>query len=359
VKEDVSSLPLDAERGIRRALEKSEERFRRAVEFSPTAMVMVDAEGTIEMVNAQTERMFGYDRSNLLGRPVEMLVPERSRRTYPSLRQSFFRNPRSRPMGAGRELYGLRKDGSEFPVEIGLNPIETDEGLMVLAAIMDVSDRKQTEASLQAALAEKDVLLGEIHHRVKNNLQIVCSLLDLQSGRIGDARVAEMLRDSQNRVKSMALIHQTLYQSNDFAQIDFASFLHMLCTSLMSSYGLEPDRIDLRIEANGPSLPLNAAIPCGLVVNELITNALKHGFPDGRRGTIGIGFEGAGEGRARLTVSDDGVGISEGVDFKTAGTLGLQLVHILSEQIRGELDIRRAAPTRFSLTFPIQDEEQL
>jgi len=357
VEEEVSSLSPDAESSIRRALEKSEERFRRVVEFSPTAMVMVDADGTIEMVNAQTERMFGYDRSEMLGQPMEMLVPERFHRNYPSLRRAFFRAPRSRPMGTAKGLCGLRKDGSEFPVEIGLNPIETDDGVHVLSAIMDMSEREQTEASIRAALAEKDVLLGEIHHRVKNNLQIVCSLLDLQSGRIGDPRVAEMLRDSQNRVKSMALIHQTLYQSNDFAQIDFASFLQSLGTSLMSSYGLEPGRIDLRIEADGPGLPLNAAIPCGLIVNELIANALKHAFPDRRRGVISIGFDGVGDDRARLTVADDGIGIPESTDFAKAETLGLQLVHILSDQLQGELDVRRAGPTRFSLTFPIRDEE--
>ncbi|MGF1627036.1 MAG: PAS domain S-box protein, partial [Alphaproteobacteria bacterium] len=182
-----------------------EERFRRVVEAAPNAMVMIGASGRIEMVNAQTEAMFGYPRDAMLGQDIEMLVPERFRPRHPALRGAFFGEPRSRPMGAGRDLYGLHSDGSEFPVEIGLNPIETEDGIMVLSAIVDISDRKQKEARIETALKEKDLLLAEIHHRVKNNLQVVHSLLDLQSAQISDRAVREMLRESQNRVQSMAL----------------------------------------------------------------------------------------------------------------------------------------------------------
>jgi PAS domain S-box-containing protein len=168
-------------------------------------MVMISQTGLIEMVNAQAERVFGYVRKNLLGQPIEMLVPERFRRVHPGLRGSFFSAPVSRPMGVGRDLFGLKADGTEFPIEIGLNPIETDEGSMVLSAIVDISDRKHKEQSIHAALKEKDVLLGEIYHRVKNNLQIVHSLLGLQSSNIGDEIVLGMMRESQNRIRSMAL----------------------------------------------------------------------------------------------------------------------------------------------------------
>jgi PAS domain S-box-containing protein len=352
--EHVPPATLSAEHEMEVALRKSEERFRQVVEFAPSAMVMVDASGRICMVNIQAEKMFGYSRAELIGLPLETLVPERFRRSHTGLRATFYANASSRPMGAGRDLYAVRKDGSEIPVEIGLNPVETEEGTMVLSTILDISDRKQKEESIQAALNEKDVLLGEIHHRVKNNLQIVCSLLDLQSARIKDPAAAEMLRDSQNRVRTMALIHRTLYQSNDFARVDFANFLDSLAPTLVSSYGMGPSRVNLTIDAVEVLLPLNAAIPCGLVVNELISNALKHAFPQGRQGEISIRLAIEGDDTVILSVSDDGAGIPDHIDIAQADSLGLQLVSHLTDQLGGELSVHRRAPTRFLLRFPMQ-----
>jgi two-component sensor histidine kinase len=157
----------------------------------------------------------------------------------------------------------------------------------------------------------------------------------------------------------MALIHQTLYQSKDFADIDFGNFLHTLGSSLLSSYGVQPDRVKLGIATDGKTLPLSLAVPCGLIVNEIITNALKHAFPGGREGRIDIAFEDLGEDAVRLTVSDDGVGIPEVIDFSQTETLGMQLVHLLADQLRGELHIRRTKPTSFALTFPVRHDEEM
>ncbi len=336
------------------ALRKSEERFRRVVEYAPNAIVMTNEAGRIEMVNAQAERLFGYDRSELLGQQVEVLVPQPMRSGHPSMRDKFFREPRSRPMGAGRDLCGLHKDGTMFPVEIGLNPIETEEGTMVLAAIIDISDRKREEKRIKDALREKDLLLGEIHHRVKNNLQIIHSLLGLQTSRVRDPVALAMLRESQNRVLSMALIHQTLYQSKDFARVDFGAFLDALVPTLITSYGIHSDRFTVSVDANGAHLPISAAIPCGLIVNELMTNTLKHGFPDGRRGEITVRLANGDNGNVLLSVSDNGVGLPENLDIDKATTLGLQLVGLLAEQVGGELAIWRRDPTRFELRFPME-----
>ena len=220
------------------------------------------------------------------------------------------------------------------------------------SSIFPTANKK--EERIEAALKEKDILLGEIHHRVKNNLQVVNSLLDLQIDRIVDPVVLDMLRESQNRIKSMALIHQTLYESRDFVQVDFSNFLDSMAPTLVTSYGIDPDRIALSIDAVEVQLPINAAIPCGLVVNELISNALKHAFPNNGSGEIRIRLARDSESHATLSVSDNGTGIPADFDLAGTETLGLQLVNLLTDQLGGTLEIHRANPTVFTLRFPIQ-----
>ncbi|MEA2754546.1 MAG: hypothetical protein QOJ54_835 [Aliidongia sp.] len=331
-----------------------EERFRLVVEAAPNAMVMINAAGRIEMVNTQAERVFGYERTDLVGQPVEMLVPTRFRPHHPGLRDAFFTDPRPRSMGAGRDLYGLRRDGSEFPVEIGLNPIKTEDGMMVLSAIVDISDRKQKEARLHKVLQEKDVLLSEIHHRVKNNLQVIYSLLDLQATRISDPAMLDILRDSQNRIRSMVQIHQTLYQSKDFAEVDFGQFLDALIPALIASYGIDGNKVSLTIKAEQVRLPIDAAVPCGLVVNELISNALKHAFPRGRGGEIKVRLTHDTDRSVILSVSDNGIGLPDGLEMTDPTTLGLQLVALLADQLGGDVSVHRIDPTQFTLKFPVR-----
>jgi len=333
------------------ARKRLEERLRQVVESAPSAMIMINQSGIIEMVNVQAERVFGYLRNELLGQPIELLVPLRYSAQHPAMRSSFFHDPLTRPMGKGRDLYARRKDGSEFPVEIGLNPIETDEGTKVLSAIVDISDRKQKEQKIQTALEEKNILLSEIHHRVKNNLQIVHSLLDLQSTRIDDPAVLDMLRDSQNRIRSMALIHQTLYLSNDFAKVNINNVLESLIPALMESYNIDHSRVHHSFNAVDVLLSINLAIPCGLIINELISNALKHAFPSPTSGTITVELTKQADEKILLSVSDSGVGISSELDLHKTNTLGLQLVRLLAEQIGATLTIERANPTRFALLF--------
>lgn len=329
-----------------------EDRFRRVVESAPSAMVMINTEGQIEMVNNQAERMFGYVRGELLGKPVEVLIPGQFQHNHPALRKAFLADPRSRPMGAGRDLYACRKDGSEFPVEIGLNPLDTSEGLMILSSIVDISDRKQKEARIEAALREKDLLLGEIHHRVKNNLHIIQSLLELQASQISDPEVRSMLMDSQSRIASMALIHQRLYQSKDFSKVDFGEFLNLLVPSLLSSYGENDSDIDLDVRASAIFLPIDQAIPCGLIVNELVTNTIKHAYPRGSCGQLQVALKPTTDRQVMLMVSDEGVGIPDDLNIEETESLGLRLVTLLAEQIAGTMTIHRHHPTRFTLTFP-------
>jgi PAS domain S-box-containing protein len=352
---DVSEA-MERETALRRSetsLRKSEDRFRRVVEDAPNAKVVVDSSGTIEIVNAQLEQMFGYQRLELLGKPIEMLLPACYRDAHSGLVRSFFSDGSARPMGAGRDIIALKKDASEFPVEISLNPIETDHDVVILCAITDISDRKEKEARVMEALREKDILLREIHHRVKNNLQIVHSLLDLQSGQISDPAARDMLRVSRSRLRSMALIHQTLYASNDFAKIDFSQFLESLIPILVESYGIDSSRFTVRVDADPVRLPIDAAVPCGLVVNELITNAFKHAFANRDHGEIRVALTRLASNEAVLTVSDDGVGIPDHIDIANTSTLGLQLVSLLADQLGGSISVRRCNLTQLTLTFPI------
>jgi two-component sensor histidine kinase len=210
-----------------------------------------------------------------------------------------------------------------------------------------------TNIELEQRVLEKDILLSEIHHRVKNSLQVVSSLLSLESARIQDPSINEVLQSTQNRIRSMALIHQTLYQSRDFARVDFNAFLLSFVPTLIQSYSVQPDQVSLTIHVAEVRLPIDAAIPCGLIVNELISNALKHAFPDGRKGTICISFTQDDDNHATLSVADDGIGIPEGFSFERSDTLGVQLVYLLAGQIAGTVSCTRSAPTSFALRFPL------
>ena len=333
---------------------RMQDRFRLVVENAPNAIVMINRAGRVVLVNAHAEAVFGYAREEMLTLAVESLVPERFRAAHPALRGGFFARPDARPMGAGRELYALRKDGSEFPVEIGLVPIETEDGAMVLSAIVDITERKHREARIQAALHEKEVLLGEVHHRVKNNLQMIDSLLSLQARRVSDPIVLAALQDSQNRIRSLSLIHQMLYQSGDFAYVDFHAFLTDLLPRLVESTAIHRERIALDIDAQQVQLPINLAIPCGLIVNELVTNALKHGFPEGRRGKIHVEMTRPTPAEIEMVVGNDGALLPEDFQLHSGGTLGVQLVTLLAQQLQGSVEFEREPATRFRVRFPYQ-----
>lgn len=330
---------------------QAEEQFRLVVESAPSGMLMLDQTGVIRMINAQLEKQFGYRREQLLGQPVELLVPERFRAQHSTHRAHFFASPSMRPMGAGRDLFGVRNDGTEFPIEIGLNPLHTADGPRVLASIVDITERKRTEDQIQASLKEKEVLLREVHHRVKNNLQVIYSLLRLQSQSVTDPKALELFQDSQARVKAMALIHETLYQSQDLSQIDMAGYISKLTGQLFKSYGISPNTIELRLNIAPLSLSIETAITCGLLINELVSNSLKYAFPNGRTGEVAIHLLPDSHGTHVLTVSDNGVGLPSTFEVGKAKSLGWQLVPMLVEQLAGTFELHRNAGTTVTLTF--------
>jgi two-component system, sensor histidine kinase PdtaS len=332
-----------------------EEFFRLAVETSPVGTLVADRAGRIVLVNAQVEWLFGYKRSELLGKPVEMLVPERLRARHPGLREDFWSGPHARPMGAGQDLFGLRKDGTEVPIEIGLNPLTTSAGKFILGSIVDMTDSRRAAEQFRASLQEKETLLKEVHHRVKNNLQVISSLLSIQSRSVEDPRAAAMLLESQNRVHSIALVHEKLYEAGDLGRVDFGNYMQALGDHLQSAWAGAEERISIAVEAAGLLLPLDVAIPCGLIVNELVTNAFKHAFPGGRSGAVKVRASMEPDGSTLLAVEDDGVGIPE---MKAArrgagGTMGMMLVWTLARQIGAEVAVTVQGGTRVQLRFRV------
>jgi two-component sensor histidine kinase len=213
-------------------------------------------------------------------------------------------------------------------------------------------ERRQAEEQIKASLREKEILLQEVHHRVKNNMQIISSLLRLQSRKIKGKQALQAFESSCNRVKSMVLIHERLYQSRDFARVDFAEYVHGLTNHLFSLYQMKPEAVKLDINIKDIFLDLNSAIPCGLIVNELVSNSLKHAFPDSRTGKIKIVMKPFKKNEIELTASDNGVGLPREVDFRKTESLGLHLVAILAEdQLRGEIKVDRMKGTCFQIRF--------
>jgi two-component system, sensor histidine kinase PdtaS len=222
----------------------------------------------------------------------------------------------------------------------------TDVGI-----IRYITERKRADEALRASLAEKTALLKEVHHRVKNNLQIVISLLNLQAGQTQDRQALDTLMDTQNRVRSMALLHETLYRSGDLARINLTGYVDDLCAHLLRSFGSEAARIQLETRVTGVDLNLDQAVPCGLIINELVSNALKHAFPAGRTGQITVALAADANQQVTMRIADNGVGFPPGLDLSQTRTLGLQLVGNLAQQLGGTAEFDRGPGTACRVTF--------
>jgi PAS domain S-box-containing protein len=484
--------------------------FRLALEAAPTGMLLVDDSGRILLMNAQIENIFGYSHEDLMGQPLERLVPLPSRALHPRLRHGFFLEASSRPMGAGRELYGLHRDGHEVPVEIALTTLDAREGRLVLTSVVDITERKRVEralrdnearyselfdaspvalfeqdfsetrrylqgllemgitdldahltdrphmlldalskvrtvrvnqqalnlfeapnaealqilaaeptpatldwfrvslchmlagerrfsleartptlsgqmrtlsthlhvlpgytdtwsrvvlsvfdltaherveAQLRASLHDKEILLKEVHHRVKNNLQIVSSLLNMKSEVADDPTTRQVFEDCQARIQSLAFIHEQLYVSGDLSHVPFEHYVRTLVEHLRSSFGPPSRRVDSRIDIADIHLSIDDAIPCGLIVNELVTNALKHAFPRESDGMIEVSMRRPDPGQFELIVSDNGRGLPPELDPQSAESTGLDLVYTFAEQLRAEVTLVRVGGTRFEFRF--------
>jgi len=255
-----------------------------------------------------------------------------------------------------KEIQSFKND--RWYYEVATPVYQPDGNILKQSMIIDITERKRAEEDVIRSLEEKEIMLKEIHHRVKNNLQIISSLFRLQTTYVTDPAALKCLKDSKDRVNSLALIHEKLYGSKDFTRIDFSSYIQQLANHLYQAYGLNPNDIKLKLKTHVIFLGIDTAIPCGLILNELLSNSLKHAFPDGRKGEIGIDFFSDSQGNYNLILRDNGVGISSDLDINKIESLGLQLVSTLTRQIGGNLELSKNAGTEFKIVFKEIDYRQ-
>ena len=227
------------------------------------------------------------------------------------------------------EISILSKGGTEIPIELTSTSMESHGKGAQVVFFRDISERKHAEEQIQASLKEKEVLLRELYHRTKNNMQVIIGLLSLQSEKIKQEQFINMFKESQNRIKAMSLDHEKLYQSKDLVNIDFGEYVTSFANSLLASHGISPGKISIKTEIANISFDLENAIPSALVINELVSKSVKYAFPDDRKGEIKITLYPVNEEELELTVSDDGIGIPEALDFDNIETLGLDLTMLI------------------------------
>jgi PAS domain S-box-containing protein len=372
----------------RKALSASETRYRRLFEAAQDGILLVDPEtATITDVNPFVVKLLGFAPEEILGRKLWEIGPFRD----VAASQDAFRSLQADGYARYEDLPLETKSGDRKDVEFISNSYSEGDKSMIQCNIRDITNRKRQEDQIQASLREKEIFLKEIHHRVKNNLQVISSLLHLRSAGIQDEAVLEMFRESQTRVRTMALIHEKLYQSKDFAHIDFGEYIGSLVRDLFHSYRADPNAIAFALQTDEVVLGIDTAIPCALIVNELVSNCLKHAFPlgppgsAGRRGAIAITLSVVGptplpgsagvspalglmpretieerarhprsqaeNSKVRLVVRDDGVGFPPSLDFRHTRSLGLQLVNTLTEQVGGTVELRSNGGTEFEIEF--------
>ncbi|WP_293136420.1 PAS domain S-box protein [Okeania sp. SIO3I5] len=349
------------------SLKESERKFRSLYEATSDAVILLDEEGIFDC-NRATLTMFGLSsKEDFFTKKTTDFYPEYQQNGRLSEKLLYIKIARAICKGNNRFEWVIKRvDNSEFPVEVLLTAMKVGDiseekksfkNRVIQAVIRDITERKRNEEQIKASLAEKEVLLKEIHHRVKNNLQVISSLLRLQSRYVNeDEGVMEILKESQNRVGSMALVHEHLYQSKDLSKIDFSEYIHNLASHIFKAYEVKARGVKLSVNVVPVFLNIDTVVPCGLIINELLSNSLKYAFPEGYLGNISIDFnydqnDQNDQNKLILQVGDDGAGFPEGLDYKNSGSLGLRLVCSLVRQLKGEIERLNQVGTVFKIIF--------
>lgn len=318
-------------------------------------LLLLDVDKKIINVNQAARDLLGYKDQEIIGKSIDIIFPDEKNK------KDLFDDAEHELMKKGyitnKETSFKTKNNKIIPVFLSISLIQSEEGKIIGVVCIgsDIIDITYAKNEIKNSLEEKELLLKEVHHRVKNNLQIISSLLNLQSGYITDENDLELFKDSQSRVKSMAFIHEQLYQSSNFKSIEFSKYINNLVTYLIYSYA-NGENIDVNINVDDVSLDLNTSIPCGLIINELMTNSLKHAFNDEKyrnsyKKEIYVELNSINEYQYSLIVADNGIGLSNKMDIENIETLGLQLVNSLVKQLEGTIRIDIRDGTKFEIIF--------
>ncbi len=338
-----------ARRKAEEALKESENFLQTIIDTEPDCVKLLSRDGKLMRMNPAGLEMVEADSfEQVKGRPVYPLIVAEYREAFQSLTEKTFEG---KPGTAEFEMVGLK--GGRSWLATHAVPVRNEKGEIIasLGITRNITERKRAEGLIRASLREKEILLKEIHHRVKNNLQIVASMLELQAGQIQDKEVRILFDESQRRIETMSLIHEKLYRARDLSRIDFKEYVEELAANLTALTGHRAEQIELETLIEGVFLDINSGIPCGLIINELVFNSLRHAFPDGRKGRLTIHMHEDDDGSITLSVRDNGIGLPEDLDFRNAPSLGLQLVISLVTQLSGIIEHDGSNGTAFKINF--------
>jgi PAS domain S-box-containing protein len=330
------------------ALKSSEERYRGLFYNLTDAIILVNEKNDILDMNPASYKLFGLNNKSKKELNLYDFI---SKNDIPNAKTKS-KELREKGEVKNFEVNIIDAKGKHKIVELSSNAVYIEGKFKGSRDILrDITEKKITNNELVQSLKEKEVLLKEVHHRVKNNLQVISSILNLQSTYINDEKTLSILRESQNRVKSMSFIHESLYRTKDFNSIDFSEYIERLSKNMVYSYQYSKNRILLKLDIDKVFLSLDISIPCGLIINELLSNALKYAFPENKKGKILISVKEAKKARIEIKVEDNGVGFPKDIDIKKGESLGMLLVNTLVEQIDGNIKVRSKEGTKYLITF--------
>jgi PAS domain S-box-containing protein len=347
---------LREHRSSSRALERSETKYRSLVETTGTGYVILDAQGRVKDANPEYVRLTGRgELGRILGRSVLEWTSEADRERNLAEVEKCLATGSARNL----EVDYVDEEGRFTPIEINATVVRDGDEIEIVTLCRDISERRREKRRLQLSLAEKETLLRELYHRTKNNMGVIIGLLSLQEKSIGDDRISDAFTETQNRIHAMALVHEKLYEAQNLSHLSLRDYIEDLVELLVNSYQISPSKARVRYEMEEVSITIDSAIPCGLILNELITNALKYAFPGDRKGEISIRLARSGDEIA-LDVRDDGVGLPSGFDEAKDGGMGMRIVRNLAEdQLGGVAEVRSAGGLAYRIRFVEKGTERV